>query len=175
MKKKSMEAEAVRILKRDHKRITDLLFHFEQSEDPNHKLSFAETAINEIAVHSIIEAECIYPLLEMQDKKKLSKRVHHSQKEHEAMDEVMTVLCSKDQYDEDYQRLFSKLADMLKEHIAEEEEDLLPKLAEIASDELAETMNTLKNELLNYERPSEKDFSPQVLLFERLRTRRESA
>jgi hemerythrin superfamily protein len=176
MKNKSTEAEAVRILKRDHKRIVDLLFHFEQTEDSNHKLSFAETAMNEIALHSVIEEECVYPLLEEKHKKKLSKRVHHSQKDHDEIDGVMTQLANRDGYDDLYHELFSKLAKMLKDHIKEEEDDLLPELNEIATEELAQRMDALKNELLQqYDRPTDKDFSPQVLLFERLRERRRTA
>jgi iron-sulfur cluster repair protein YtfE (RIC family) len=176
MKDKALESEAVRILKRDHKRIQDLFFHFEQSEDWNHKLSFAETAMNEIALHSVIEEECVYPLLEERHKKKLSKRVRHSQEEHEEIDEVMMQLANRETYDELYHELFATLAKKLKKHIAEEEDDLLPALDEIATDELGQSMSALKNQLLRqYDGPTDKDFSPQVLLFERLRERRRSA
>lgn len=175
MTKKTIDSKAGQMLKRDHKRITDLLFHFEQSEEPSHKLSFAETAINEIAIHTIIEEECVYPLLDLQGKKKLSKRVHRSEEEHEKMNEVMTKLTSKDEYDDEYHELFCNLGDMLKDHIEEEEDDLLPVLDDVASEELAEQMEILKNELLSYDHPTEKDFSPQILLFEQLKQRRASA
>jgi hemerythrin superfamily protein len=171
MKKHTMENEAVRMIKRDHKRVTDLMFHFEQSEEPSHKLSFAQTAINEIAVHSVIEEECIYPLLEATEKKKLLKKVHHSRQEHKEIDELMTELVNRDRYDEEYQTIFTKLAHLVKDHIEEEEHDLLPVLNEIATEHLAERMSGLKNELLAYEAHGEKDFSPQIVLFEKLRTR----
>jgi hemerythrin superfamily protein len=175
MKKNSFETEAVRMLIRDHKRITDLLFHFQQSEDWNHKLSFAETALNELAIHSVIEEECVYPLLEEKDKKKLSKRVHHSRKEHEKMDELMTELGHRDRVDEFYIDLFTKLGKMITDHIEEEEEDLLPALEHMATDELARKISDLKNELLSYESNGVKDFSPRVLLIDRLQERRRSA
>jgi hemerythrin superfamily protein len=175
MKKKSFQTEAVRMIVRDHKRIADLLFHFQQSEDLNHKLSFAETALNELAVHSVIEEECVYPLLEEQDKKKLTKHVHHSRKEHEKMDELMTELGHLKHVDENYIELFTKLCDMIKDHVEEEEEDLLPVLEDLATDDLAQRMSDLKNELLKYESNGDKDFSPQILLIDRLNERRRSA
>jgi hemerythrin superfamily protein len=172
MKKHTIENEAVRMIRRDHKRVTDLMFHFEQSEDPNHKLSFAQTAINEIAVHSVIEEECIYPLLEAREKKKLLKKVHHSRQEHKEIDELMTELVNRDRYDEEYRTIFTQLAKRVNDHMKEEEHDLLPVLNKIATEDLAEKMSALKNELLAYEAGSDKDFSPQVVLFEKLRTRR---
>lgn len=175
MKRKSLEPEAVRVLKRDHKRITDLLFHFEQSEDLNHKLSFAETVLNELAVHSVIEEECVYPLLDKLDKKKLSKRVHSSRKEHDKMDELMTELGQRDHVDENYIELFTRLAEMITDHIEEEEQDLLPALQDVATEELAQKISDLKNELLKYESNGDKDFSPQILLIDRLHQRRRSA
>lgn len=175
MTKKTIDSKAVQMLKRDHKRITDLLFHFEQSEEPSHKLSFAETAMNEIAIHTIIEEECVYPLLDLQGKKKLSKHVHRCRQDHDKMDEVMTKLTSKNEYDDEYHELFCNLGDMLRDHIEEEEEDLLPVLDHLATDELTDRMETLKNELLRYDHPTEKDFSPQMLLFDQLKQRRVSA
>ena len=119
MKKHDVETEAARMLKRDHKRITDLLFHFDQSEEPTHKLSFAETAINELAIHSVIEQECVYPLLHEQGKK-TRKHVDHSRKEHEQIDEVLTKLVSRDQCDEEYCDMFEHLTKLVKKHIEEE-------------------------------------------------------
>jgi len=174
MRKKEMESEAVRMIKRDHKRISDLLFHFEQSEQPSHKLSFAETAMNEVAIHSVIEDEYVYPLLEDEDKKKLTKHVQQSREQHDEIDQIMAMLVNRD-YDDRYDELFGKMSKMLHQHFKKEEEDLLPMLDSIASDDLAVSMNNLKDELLKYDRPNGKDSSPQAVLFEKLRARRRSA
>lgn len=161
--KMSFKSEAARMLLRDHKRISDLLFHFQQSEDLNHKLSFAETALNELAVHFVLEEECVYPLLE------------NASPDHEKMDELMAKLGQLERVDENYIELFSQLSDMISEHVEEEERDLLPSLEKIATDELAQQMSDLKNELLKYESGGDKDFSPQILLIDRLHSRRKSA
>lgn len=171
---KKMQAQAVRMLKLDHKRVLDLFFHFEQSEHPSHKLSFAETAMNEIAVHSVIEEECVYPLLE-KESKKLGKLIAESRSEHAELDELMSDLVNRKQYDANYHEKFSKFAKLVKHHIEEEERDLFDHLNKRADDALAQRMNDLKNDLLKYDSVTDSGFSPQVLLFERLRDRRRSA
>ena len=172
MSQHEMQPEAVRMLLRDHKRVTDLFFHFDQSEEPTHKLSFAETAMNELAVHSIIEEELIYPLLANQEG--MEDEVEHSKHEHEEVDELMTQLVNRNEVDDEYCEIFGKLVEMVSHHIQEEEDSLLPKLATVADDQLAERMSELKNELIKLDHDDEKEtkFSPQVVLFKTLKEKR---
>lgn len=166
------QPEAVRMLLRDHKRVTDLFFHFDQSEEPTHKLSFAETAMNEIAVHSIIEEQLVYPLLA--ENAALKDEVGHSKREHDEVDELMTQLINRTTVDEEYCDVFAKLTDKISHHIEEEEKSLIPNLASVADGALAERMNQLKNELISLDRDESKssEFSPQVLLFKTLKENR---
>lgn len=165
------QPEAILMLLRDHKRVQDLMFHFEQSEEPNHKLSFAETAMNEIAVHSVIEEECIYPLLEEQGGE-LAEMAKHSREEHNEVDKLMTELVNR-KYDQQFYDKFIELTEAVKHHMSEEERDMFPHLRDLVTDELAKEMSTLKNELLkeydSIETADHADSSPQVLLFERLK------
>ena len=165
--------EALKMLQFGHKRICDLLFHYEQSEDPQHKLSFAETALNELTIHSTVEEEFFYPFL-LNQTAEIARLSKAGREEHDQINIMVSELARYSEWNELYDTIFSALTEALKTHIDWEEDVVFPRVADLSMQALADQMNRRRDELLQREsRHHERDFTPQTLLFtEDLKNRR---
>ena len=161
----SKSNDVLKMLQFGHKRIRDLLFHYEQSEDPQHKLSFAETALNELTIHSIIEEDFFYPFLLTQNAE-IAKLSKEGREEHEQIEIMVRELARYDNWTEDYDTIFSALTESLNNHIDWEESMVFPRVADLSMEGLVDQMNRRRDELLLREgMDHERDFTPQTLLF----------
>jgi hemerythrin superfamily protein len=61
---KSLPADAISLLKKDHRKVEALFEQFEKARDSGRKATLAEQICRELTVHATIEEELFYPALQ---------------------------------------------------------------------------------------------------------------
>ncbi|HUQ63626.1 MAG TPA: hemerythrin domain-containing protein [Acidimicrobiales bacterium] len=119
-------------LLQDHREVENLFAQFEQSGDH-------ETAIQicrELAVHSMVEEELIYPLFAAKVSKSLAEEARH---EHQEAKDIITRIEVMSPDDPGLADAVAELKASVQHHVEEEENDLFPRMAK----ELPEIVSTL--------------------------------
>lgn len=155
--------DVLQMMRIDHKRLNDYFFQFDQSYEPRHKMSFAETALNELTIHSRLEEEILYPFV-VQKRSELKDMVQSNLEEHHYVEELMRELMT-DEYSEAYAVRFFKLASLVKDHIDKEEAEFFPQLEGIDLTPIRIQIDERRNELLNLDFDHGRNFTPQSKLF----------
>ena len=131
---------AIDLLKKDHREVEQLFERFEATRDP----AIAQKICDELTVHSTVEEELLYPILERLD----SMLEEEAEKEHTEAKELIAKIEAAD--DDALAPLVQKLKEAIEHHVEEEEGEAFPKLQEQAGDEvraLAERLEQRKTEL----------------------------
>jgi iron-sulfur cluster repair protein YtfE (RIC family) len=169
----TQRSEVLKLLSFDHKRIGDLLFHYEQSEEPTHKISFAETALNELTIHSELEEHIFYPFA-CKVSQEIAGTIARFYQDHEELDDLMSQLTSE-QFTEEYDKIFTSLADSLQAHVRQEEQELFPLLENVDMTDILAPMRQMRAQLITREAAGHRDFTPQTLLFKEVPPRQHFA
>ncbi len=141
------QQDAVVILKKDHAKVKDLFDQFEETEQRAQKIRIAAMVIKELKAHAAVEEEIFYPTVRATVGDKIMNEAleeHHVAKMLIAELEKMTGV--EDQFD----AKFTVLAENIRHHIEEEEDDMLPRAreADIDFEELGEALLARKQELM---------------------------
>lgn len=140
-------ANAVEMLREDHKKVKDLFEQFEEAEDGEEKARLVRIALQELKVHAAVEEEIFYPTLREQiDDDDL---MDEALEEHHVAKLVIGELEDMTPDDQRFDAKFKVLAESVKHHIKEEESELLPKAEDVGLDleSLGEEMAERKQEL----------------------------
>jgi hypothetical protein len=164
-------SDVLNLLRFDHKRVCDLLFHYEQSEDPLHKLSFAETAMNEWTIHSALEETIFYPAVQL-----ISAEIKHLVGNFDAVHadlENLMLELAIDEFSQKYDLTFSRLSNLVKEHIEQEESGLFTLLEQHDLSSVLPKMQTTRSAMMQKEAAGgDRSFTPQSLLFKDIQPHR---
>lgn len=161
------DPQVLKMLRFDHKRMRDLLFQYEQSEVGSHKLSFAETALNELIIHSDLEEKIFYPRA-AHVSPQCAFIVGELSQEHNLIDQLIDKLPSKEVYSAEFERVFSLIRERLEQHMLHEERNLFAILQSFDDiDDIASEMIELRDGLIMQESANKRMFTPQTLLFHR--------
>ena len=163
--KSSQPADAVQMLKADHKQMKKFFEQFYDAPD-NDKGSIAAKLFIELGIHSKLEEELFYPAVQSQlesfgrgngldvtddgegetvedaeltfdpidgaeleaidDDDEASEVVSAAYESHRTVDDLIQQLRSLDPKSDDYRELFTELEEAVIEHVAEEEDVILP-------------------------------------------------
>ncbi len=151
MAKKSTEQEmdAIELLKSDHKKVKALFKEFEDAKNDQTKSKLAKEAIHELKVHAAIEEEIFYPAVReaIEDEDNL---MNEAQEEHHVAKILIAELDQISEFDEMYEAKFIVLAENIRHHIKEEEDEMLPeaKKADLDMDALGAEMMERKQQLM---------------------------
>lgn len=157
-------AHVLKMLRLDHKRLQDYFFQFDQSNEPTHKLSFAQTALNELAIHTRLEEDIFYPFVQVQ-KPLIGELIDRCRQQHSVVDNLIDEL-NTSQYSAQFEKTFFQIIDQVCEHIQFEENEILIQLDDIDLGAIAPVLETRRNELLRQEADeNKKSFTPQTVLF----------
>lgn len=126
--RKSQEATASSVtdmLRKDHKKVKRLFEEFEQADDAKSKQRIVETVLTELAIHSKLEEELIYPAIraEIDDDDLMDEALE----EHHVVHGLLVELKKMKPSDERYDAKFTVLAENVRHHIKEEESEMFPK------------------------------------------------
>jgi hemerythrin superfamily protein len=137
----SGERSAIEMLTQDHKRVQKLFKDFEKvdRDDEEAVRELVETACLELQIHSMLEEEIFYPAVRGQtDEAEQEHLLNRAEVEHETVDELIAKLHELEADDPMYCAYFCVLAEYVKHHIKEEEQELFPRVQDMKELDLAQ-------------------------------------
>ena len=145
---------AVDMLKADHAKVQQLFDDFEAEDDDQAKQRLVRTALQELTIHAALEEEIIYPAIRaLDDDKQHIEKMDEALEEHHAAKLLIAELARMTYRGERYNAKFKVLAESVRHHIEEEENEVLPKAEEsLDLEDLGRQMTMRKEELLKAER-----------------------
>jgi hypothetical protein len=148
--KTKSSTNAITSLKADHQKVKGLFDEFEKTNDRATKITIVSEALEELSLHATLEEEMFYPAVrqEIDDEDGL---MNEADEEHHVAKFLIAELEEMDGTDSHYDAKFTVLAENVRHHIKEEEDNMLPKAqkTEINFDALGEEMRGRKEELLS--------------------------
>ena len=138
---------AVSLLKEDHDRVKRLFDQFETAKGRPSKKKIVREALTELKVHAAIEEEIFYPAV----RKAIGKEImNEADEEHHVAKLLIAELDSMNGSESHFEAKFVVLAENVRHHIKEEENEMLPKAkgVKLDFDALAEKMKRRKERLL---------------------------
>ena len=138
---------AVALLKEDHDRVKRLFDQFETAKGRPSKKKIVREALTELKVHAAIEEELFYPAV----RKAVGKEImNEADEEHHVAKLLIAELDSMDGSESHFEAKFTVLAENVRHHIQEEENEMLPKAkgVKLDFDALAKKMQRRKERLM---------------------------
>ena len=144
--------DAISLLKMDHKEVKRLFDAFEDTDQANEQKKIADQAIKELKIHATIEEEIFYPAVNAA----LGKDhdiVTESKEEHRVAKTLIEALEQMSPKDEEFEAKFIVLAENVRHHIKEEENEMFKKIKskDLDLEQLGEQMTARKEELMQNE------------------------
>ena len=138
---------ATALLKDDHDRVEALFDQFEAAKTRAAKTKIVRLALTELKVHAAIEEELFYPAV----RKPVGKEImNEADEEHHVAKLLIAELDKMDGSESHFDAKFLVLAENVRHHIKEEENEMLPKAEAVKVDfaALAAKMTRRKERLL---------------------------
>ena len=150
------ETHAVAILKKDHDTVKDLFDEFEKAETPAAKEKIVNQAVTALKIHAVLEEEIFYPAVRAHVGSKL---MNEADEEHHVAKVLIAELDRDGRKNDHHDAKFTVLAESVRHHIKEEENEMLPKAKELEIDfeALGQRMLARKRELQKDRIPSYKN------------------
>jgi hypothetical protein len=148
--KSQSSTNAITSLKADHTSVKSLFDEFEKATDRATKMTVVSEALEELSIHATLEEEIFYPAVReaIEDEDGV---MNEADEEHHVAKILIAELEEMDGTESHYDAKFTVLAENVRHHIKEEEEEMLPRAqkTKIDFDALGATMLSLKEELLS--------------------------
>ena len=138
---------AVSLLKDDHDRVKRLFDEFEKAKGRAARKKIVRKALTELKVHAAIEEEIFYPAV----RKPIGKEImNEADEEHHVAKLLIAELEAMNGSESHFDAKFTVLAENVRHHIKEEENEMLPKVRSVKLDfeALAEKMKRRQERLL---------------------------
>jgi hypothetical protein len=141
------ENHAIAILKKDHDAVKELFDKFEKAEKTAVKEKIIDQAVTALKLHAVLEEELFYPAVRAHVG---SEVMNEADEEHHVAKVLIAELDSPFGKNDHRDAKFTVLAESVRHHINEEENQMLPKAKELDIDfeALGERMLNRKKELL---------------------------
>jgi hypothetical protein len=138
---------AIDLLKADHDNVKELFSQFEKSENAQARKKIVKQALTELKAHAAIEEEIFYPAVRAHVGKDL---MNEADEEHHVAKLLVAELDDMHGRGDHFDAKFTVLAENVRHHIKEEENEMLPKAQELKMDfdKLGKTMLARKQQLL---------------------------
>jgi len=118
------EKHAISILKKDHDTVKELFDRFERTDLPAEKENIIAKAVMELKIHATIEEEIFYPTVR---KEVGTDIMNEADEEHHVARVLIAELDGKGGGGSHRNAKFTVLAESVRHHIKEEENEMLPK------------------------------------------------
>ena len=122
------EKHAISILKKDHDRVKDLFDKFEKAGSSSVKERIISEAVTELKIHAVVEEELFYPTVR---KHVGSDIMNEADEEHHVARVLIAELDLNRGGGDHREAKFTVLAESVRHHIKEEENEMLPKAREL--------------------------------------------
>ena len=140
------EKHAISILKKDHETVKELFDRFEKAESSSEKERIITRAVTELKMHAVVEEEIFYPTV----RKHVGADIMNEADEEHHVAKVLIAELDLNRGGGDHREAkFTVLAESVRHHIKEEENEMLPKAKELDIDfeALGQKMLDRKKEL----------------------------
>ena len=125
------EKHAISILKKDHDTVKDLFEKFEKAESSAEKERIIAKAVNELKIHAVIEEEIFYPTV----RKHVGSEIMNEADEEHHVAKVLIAELDQNRGGGDHREAkFTVLAESVRHHIKEEENEMMPKAKDLDID-----------------------------------------
>jgi hemerythrin superfamily protein len=123
---------ATEMLREDHRAVKGLFEEFVSTEESEAKKRLVDKALIELTIHAKLEEELFYPAVrkELED----DALMDEAAEEHHVAKLLVAELASMTPSDKHYDAKFTVLAENVRRHIQEEEDELLPRIESSNSD-----------------------------------------
>ena len=115
---------AIAILKKDHQQLKDLFDEFENAEKLQQKQRIAKTIVKELKAHAAVEEEMFYPAVRAAVGGKI---MNEADVEHHVAKLLVAEIENMDGTEGHFDAKVHVLAESVRHHIKEEENDMMPK------------------------------------------------
>lgn len=153
-KEDDMAHHAIEMLKKDHKKVKQLLEELAESSEraTKKRAELLEKIEKELKIHTTLEEEIFYPAFREADGKEHDRMYYEAKEEHRAVEKlVLPDLLKTEPGSETFSGRAKVLKELIEHHVEEEEQDMFPAaektMEESLLDELAEKMAARRNEL----------------------------
>lgn len=146
-------ADVIDLLKEDHQKVKDLFEEFEalDSSESREKRRVLKKIFAELAIHTQLEEELVYPLVEH-----AQELVNEAREEHHVVDLIIAEIKKARSMNEKTDAKVKVLKEMVEHHIEEEETEMFQKLPSEELQEIGARVKVRKEELLGKEFPEKK-------------------
>ncbi|HLJ47494.1 MAG TPA: hemerythrin domain-containing protein [Bryobacteraceae bacterium] len=140
------DTHAISIILKDHDKVKDLFDQFEKAESAGEKEKIISQAVTELKIHAVIEEEIFYPAVRKHVGNDL---MNEADEEHHVARLLIAELDATGRENDHRDAKFTVLAESVRHHIKEEENEMLPKTKELKIDfeALGQQMLDRKEEL----------------------------
>ena len=138
---------AIAFLKKDHDTVKELFDKFEKAKGRPAKKKIVKQALTELKIHAVLEEELFYPAV----RKPVGKDImNEADEEHHVAKVLVAELDGMDGSEDHYDAKFTVLAENVRHHIKEEENEVFPKAkgASVDFQALSAAMLKRKQELV---------------------------
>lgn len=152
------EKHAIAILKKDHDTVKGLFDEFEEAGSPAAKEKIISQTISALKIHAVLEEEIFYPTVRAHVGRKL---MNEADEEHHIAKVLIAELDRDGRKNDHRDAKFTVLAESVRHHIKEEEDEMLPKAKELDIDfeALGQRMLSRKRELQKHGIPTDAEHS----------------
>lgn len=147
-----MAMDPVQMLLDDHQKVRTLHRQYQQTGDNRQKHQVAQQILAELEAHSKVEEQAFYPAVEQKGNAQLKQVVHHSEEEHQKVDQMVMELKAIGPFSQEFDRKFTQLMNDVEHHVQEEERQMLPQARQILGGEtqqLSQQMQQIKQQTLS--------------------------
>src|SRR5688500_9337650 len=140
------DSTVVDTLKQDHRKVKELFDEFKEA-DRRQKAGIAKTALQELEVHADLEERLIYPAIRQEID--ADDMMNEAVEEHHLVHVLIAELKKLKPSDERFEAKFNVLGELVKHHIEEEENEMLPQAEKgVDWDNLESSVMKRKEELM---------------------------
>jgi hemerythrin HHE cation binding domain-containing protein len=122
---------AISIILKDHDKVKDLFHRFDKTESAAAREKIIIEAVTELKIHAVIEEEIFYPAVRKHVGKDL---MNEADEEHHVARVLIAELDATGRENDHRDAKFKVLAESVRHHIKEEENEVLPKAKELKID-----------------------------------------
>ncbi|MCC6980661.1 MAG: hemerythrin domain-containing protein [Candidatus Melainabacteria bacterium] len=143
-------ADVIDLLKEDHQKVMELFEQFEDLDmsETREKRKLLRKIFAELELHTQLEEELVYPLVE-----NAKELVTEAREEHHVVDLIIAEIKKARAMNDKTDAKVKVLKEMLEHHIKEEEHEMMPRLPQGELQEIGARLKVRKEELLGKEFP----------------------
>jgi len=147
----STKMDGIELLIADHRKVDNLFLQCQKATTNAEKKTLSVTIIEELAKHSAVEKQVLYPVLRRIANKEQSGKgdqmAEHALQEHYEVELIMEKLEKMDPADPQFMDLMKSLQTNVQHHVGEEEKELFPVIRKHLKQDDLMTMGTVEEML----------------------------